>query len=399
MPGPEIAGRPARIAIVRSAWNAAGGAERFVQRIVGALAARGIEVTLIARRWAAAAEGGLPPATRLIETGTGRHFGRAGRDAAFARDVLRVVAQERFDLVQSHERIPGLAIYRAGDGVHREWLRQRRRKHGGLRQALGDRFFGGHAAVLRIEQAMYGHPALRCVICNSEMVRDEIVRHYAVDRSRLVVIRNGVDLQRFRPPSPAGRAQARATLGWAQGRPVLLFVGSGFERKGVDVALQAFAAAGLQRDALFAVVGRDRHQPRYERLARRLGIAHAVQFHGAQPDVLRWYHGADALVLPTLYDPQSNAVLEAMACGLPVITSTGCGAAEVLPAGAGWVVDALDTDALARAMQQVAADPAQAQAMGQRARQAIEPYDLSRMTDDYLALYSRLLAGPHAPAA
>ncbi|HYD75503.1 glycosyltransferase family 4 protein [Ramlibacter sp.] len=399
MAGPEIAGRPARIAIVRGAWNAAGGAERFVQRIAGALAARGIEVTLIARRWAGQSEAGLPPATRLIETGLGHHFGRVGRDAAFAREVLRVVAQERFDLVQSHERIPGLAIYRAGDGVHREWLAQRRRKHGGLRQALGDRFFGGHAVVLRTEQAMYRHPDLRCVICNSEMVRNEIVRHYGVDPRQLAVIRNGVDLQRFRPPSPAEREQARTALGWPQGQPVLLFVGSGFDRKGVDVALQAFAAAGLGRSALFAVVGRDRHQPRYERLAQRLGIAPAVQFHGPQPDVLRWYHGADALVLPTLYDPQSNAVLEAMACGLPVVTSTGCGAAEVLPPDAGAVVDALDTAALAAALQQVLADPAQARAMGQRARQAIEPYGLSRMTDDYLALYNRLLAAPHEPAA
>ncbi|MCM2253543.1 MAG: glycosyltransferase family 4 protein, partial [Ramlibacter sp.] len=105
-----------------------------------------------------------------------------------------------------------------------------------------------------------------------------------------------------------------------------------------------------------------------------------------------YYHAADALVLPTLYDPQSNAVLEAMACGLPVITSTGCGAAEVLGADGGYVIDALDHAALARAMSALT-DRAHAQALGACARRAIEPYSLERMSTEYLALYARLMSG------
>jgi UDP-glucose:(heptosyl)LPS alpha-1,3-glucosyltransferase len=387
--------RAPRIAIVRGAYNAAGGAERFVQRLADALSSCGGEVTLIARHWPRP-ETGLPAGARLIELKP-FHIGRTWRDASFARAVRATVAREAFDLVQSHERIPGLAVYRAGDGVHLEWLLQRQRKHGALRAAM-DRFSGAHRAVLRAEKAMFSHPALRCVVCNSEMVRGEIIRHYQVDPAKLVVIRNGVDLGRFRPPAKAERCAARKALGWPDGTTVFLFVGSGFERKGVDTALRALAHSRLQGRAMLAVVGRDKHQARYQALARSLGIGDSVRFFGPQRDVLTYYHAADALVLPTLYDPQSNAVLEAMACALPVITSTGCGAAEVLGAGGGYVVDALDLAGLAGAMSALT-DRRHAHAMGAEGRRAIEPYSLERMSADYLALYSRLMAGGQAAIA
>lgn len=387
---PPAEARP-RIALVRGNWNAAGGAERFVQRIATALAGRGVELTLIARSWPQGGDAGLPPEVRRIELDA-FHVGRRWRDRAFAQAVRETVARERFDLVQSHERIPGLAVYRAGDGVHRQWLALRQRLHGFWRR-LGDRLSTQHRAILRAERAMFAHPALRCVVCNSEMVREEIVRFYAVPREKLVVIRNGIDLQRFRPPTAAEREAARTALGWPADRTVFLFVGSGFERKGVGPALRAFARAGLGDRALLVVVGHDKHLARYRQLAQSLGIAAAVRFTGAQSDVLPCYRGADAFVLPTLYDPQSNAVLEAMACGLPVITSTTCGVAELLSPASGHVVDALDEAALAAAMTDLLR-PEHARAMGAAARRAVEPYSLERMTDDYLALYARLLAAP-----
>lgn len=383
---------PPRIALVRGSWNAAGGAERFVQRIASALSARGVELTLIARRWPKG-DTGLPAAVRCIELDT-FHVGRRWRDQAFARAVREAVARERFDLVQSHERIPGLPLYRAGDGVHRQWLAIRRRQHGFWRN-LGDTFSLQHRAILRAEREMFAHPALQCVICNSEMVRDEIARMYGVPAAKLTVIRNGIDLQRFRPPTPGERSAARQEFGWPEGRTVFLFVGSGFERKGVAAALRAFARGNLQDRAWLVVVGHDKRRGRYEQLAQALGIADAVRFTGPQQDVLAYYHAADAFVLPTLYDPQSNAVLEAMACGLPAITTTGCGVAELLSPASGHVVDAFDDAALAAAMTDLLR-PEHARALGAGARQAIEPYSLERMTDDYLALYARLMRSPAA---
>jgi UDP-glucose:(heptosyl)LPS alpha-1,3-glucosyltransferase len=381
---------PPRIALVRGSWNAAGGAERFVQRIASALSARGVELTLIARQWPKG-DTGLPPAVRCIELDA-FHVGRRWRDRAFGRAVREAVARERFDLVQSHERIPGLPLYRAGDGVHRQWLAIRRRQHGFWRN-LGDTISLQHRAILRAEREMFAHPALRAVVCNSDMVRDEIARIYGVPADKLTVIRNGIDLQRFRPPAPQERSDARSRLGWPDGKTVFLFVGSGFERKGVAAALRAFARAGLQERALLVVVGHDKRRARYEQLAQALGVAQAVRFTGPQQDVLAYYQAADAFVLPTLYDPQSNAVLEAMACGLPAITTTGCGVAELLSPASGHVVDAFDDAALAAAMTDLL-QAERARSMGVEARRAIEPYSLDRMTDDYLALYARLMRAP-----
>ncbi|RYY70021.1 MAG: glycosyltransferase, partial [Comamonadaceae bacterium] len=138
------------------------------------------------------------------------------------------------------------------------------------------------------------------------------------------------------------------------------------------------------------IVGHDKHRARYEALAQSLGIAGAVRFEGPRNDVVPYYHAADAFVLPTLYDPQSNAMLEAMGCGLPVITSTGCGAAELLSGDSGHVVDALDDAALANAMEDLL-DRAHCRELGAAGRRAIEPYTLERMTNDYLALYARLM--------
>ena len=113
---------------------------------------------------------------------------------------------------------------------------------------------------------MFTHPALRCVVCNSDMVRQEIVRHYGVDPARLVVIRNGLDLQRFRPPTPQEHQEARARLGWPDDRAVFLFVGSGFERKGVAAALRAMAHGALRHQALLVLPG-----PRLGRFPPRAG--------------------------------------------------------------------------------------------------------------------------------
>ncbi len=381
-------GRTPRIALVRAAFNPAGGAERFVTRIAAALAARGAEVTLIVRRWPRSADAGLPPQARLIELRP-FYMNRAQRDATFAAAVRDAVSKEAFDLVQSHERIPGMSLYRAGDGVHKEWLALREKRYGPLRGAI-DRLSGSHRATLRAEREMFTHPNLQCVVCNSDMVRQDILRHYAVDPGKLVVIRNGIDLRQFSPPSPGQRVIARLGLSWPAEKFIFLFVGSGFERKGLETAIRALADARLKSKCMLMVVGHDKNRARYARMAQSLGIKSEVHFLGAQQEVLRYYHAADALVLPTLYDPQSNAVLEAMACALPVITSTTSGAAEVLLPGAGFVVDSLDHRGWADAMFALAGSD-RARTMGLLGRRAIESHSIDSMCTDYLALYARLI--------
>lgn len=331
-----------KLALVRQKYTPFGGAERFVERALAALRDRGTDVTIIARAWA-------------DPSGPGADFlrcdpfflGRTWRDAGFARCVRRVIDEGRFDLVQSHERIPGCHLFRAGDGVHATWLGLRDQARGGAGR-LATALSPWHRYTLAAEAAMFRHPNLRAVICNSRLVKDDIARRFAVAEDKLHVIYNGVDLDHFHPGlRQAHRGALRAALGVADTTPVILFVGSGFERKGIPTLLRALARMA-RRDALLLVVGRDGRQRRMAALADRLGIAGRVRFLGGQPDVRPYYGAADCFALPTLYDPMPNAALEALACGLPVVTSTTSGAAELIQPGVNGQVCAA-TDALALA--------------------------------------------------
>jgi UDP-glucose:(heptosyl)LPS alpha-1,3-glucosyltransferase len=397
------ADRPLDIAIVRARYNPAGGAERFVQRALAALSARGVNLTVIARDWpqaAATAAGGQGAAgERAVQVGFERvdpfHLGSVWRDAAFARGVHRVLARRHFDLVQSHERIPGLPVYRAGDGVHAIFLARRARALPRWRRVtLWANPY--HAWMLHTERRMFEHPALRAVICNSTMVRDEIARRFAIDPVKLRIVRNGIDATRFAPPDAARREQARAAFGLGADGFAIAFVGSGFERKGLRAALQALAHPATPREAVLLVAGGDKAAGRYRALAARLAVADRVRFLGEQRDVVPVLHAADAFVLPTLYDPFPNAVLEALACGLPVVTSTGSGAAEIIDPGRnGFVTDALDAAAIARALAEIG-DPARRAPMRAAARAAIADWTIERMGSDLLALYRELLGDADA---
>ena len=170
---------------------------------------------------------------------------------------------------------------------------------------------------------------------------------------------------------------------------VFLFVGSGFRRKGLP---QLMRALGGVRDARLVVVGADKELEHLRRAAEHANLADRVHFAGGQDDVKPWYGMADCFVLPTLYDPFPNAALEAMACGLPLITSVQCGAAELVESGVeGYVCqDPLDVVELARCLN-LAAAAGQAQRMGAAARRKVEPFDLAGMAQQLTRLYADLL--------
>ena len=370
-----------KIAIVRQKYTPFGGAERFVQRALGGLRAQGVEVTVIAREWAGDAAGVL----RCDPF----YLGRTWRDVGFAHYVQRIIAEGRFDLVQSHERIPGCHVYRAGDGVHATWLELRDRARGGIARLLTSRS-PWHRYTLDAEAAMFAHPALRAVICNSQMVKDDIARRFGLPPDRLHVIHNGVDLEHFHPGlRDEHRARLRAELGIAADAPVILFVGSGFERKGVPTLMRALA--GMKHQAAHAiVVGKDRSQKLCERLAQTLGVDERMHFVGGQQDVRPYYGAADVFCLPTLYDPMPNAALEALACGLPVVSSTTCGVRELLVAGVnGYVCEAGDVTALAGHLDQLCV-AGRAAAMAAAARAAVGELGTAAMAERLSALYRAL---------
>jgi UDP-glucose:(heptosyl)LPS alpha-1,3-glucosyltransferase len=127
-------------------------------------------------------------------------------------------------------------------------------------------------------------------------------------------------------------------------------------------------------------------------LAGRAGVSARVVFAGPQRDPRPYYGAADAFVLPTIYDPLANTVVEALACGLPVVTSTRCGAGElVVKADAGWLCDSIDDAAFAERMSRLL-DPVECEKAGSRAISAVSHLTPEAMTAQMLALYDNVLA-------
>ena len=374
--------RTIRLAIVRQRYNAYGGAERFVASALPALERAGVEVTLIARSW----DGW---GARRVLSVDPPYLGSLWRDWSFARAARAAWRRQGFDIVQSHERIPGCSVYRAGDGVHRRWLEVRRAK-ATLAERLGIALNPYHRYVCAAEKRMFEHPRLRAVICNSRMVRDEIQQGFRIDPEKLHVIHNGVDTEHFHPRErDALRGPMRAELGVQPRDTVFLFVGSGFARKGLAAAIDALAATG-NKHLWLAVVGRDRDAGRFAARAGRAGVGDRVRFLGARDDVRPLYAAADCFMLPTRYDPFPNAALEAMAMGVPAIVSRRCGAAEIVRAGEnGWVCEPDDAIGLARLMGE-----ADRELRGERlpaaARATAERFTLDAMAKRLTELYASL---------
>jgi len=349
-----------------------GGVEAVAWNLARTLSARGIDVHVVARR-------ATPQPSVTLHGVHVPTFWQPLRVLTFSRAAAAAAARARVDVVHAFSRTRHQDVYRAGGGSHTDYLE---RTHRPFARRLR-RFSPRHAVLQVMERAVFADPR-QIVHCNSFMVRDALARRHGVPPERLVVIPNGVDLERFHPRR---RDEARAELrgAWAPGDdPVWLFAGSGFRRKGLDVALRALAGSA----GVLWVAGRDDPAP-WRRCASRLGVAERTRFLGPRHDLERVYAAADALLLPTRYDAFANVCLEALASGLPVVTSGANGAAATV-ADAGLVVaDAEDAAGFARALERLA-DPEVRAATAARARPIAERHSWDACATALLDLYASL---------
>jgi len=373
--------KPIRLAIVRQKYRPDGGAERFISRALEALDNQAMDLNVITRQWQ-----GERQANWHLHICDPLKWGRISRERGFADAARKIWQREKFDIVQSHERIAGCDIYRAGDGVHQRWLEQRSLLLPAWRQKLlmSNRY---HRYVMDAEREMYQAKELKAVICNAQMVKDEIIERFGVAGDKIHVIYNAISTTQFVPVSEVERSKLRAKLGLPLNATILIYVGSGFERKGLAAAIRA--VAGTNR--YLVVVGKDKAEKQYQSLASELGCSERIIFAGMQQDTRPWYQAADGLLLPTLYDPFPNVILEAMACGLPVITSTTCGGSEFIEPGKnGYVCDALDIPALRDAIMSLP-DHAVGSEMAKHARERVMGSSPQRLSQQLVALYQHIL--------
>jgi len=347
-----------------------GGVERATAGLVAALVDHGYDVHLLSPRGQADVPGvtrhrlslpPLPPAARVL---------------ALAMNARLAVARGSWDVVQSHERTVCQDVYRAGEGCHRAYLASAERPHTrGLY----------HRIVLALERRVFARTPH--IVAIAETGRREIQALYGGVAERLAVVYNGVDLERFHPANRAKyREPARAEAGIPREAFTVLFVGSGFARKGLATALEAFAALA-DRGSRLVVLGKGDARP-YRSAAARLGVGERVAWLGARADPERWYAAADIVVLPSRYEPFGNVHLEALASGLPVVASARAGGAEVIQDGVtGTVVDPADARAVTSAIERLRERPrAELQTA---ARRSAEPFTYAAQVAGFRRIYER----------
>ncbi|MBI5492914.1 MAG: glycosyltransferase family 4 protein [Deltaproteobacteria bacterium] len=312
-----------RIGLIRTRYTPYGGAEVFLSRFIDGLLQRGHGVEVFASDW-------------IEQKGVRFHKVEASgpsflRPLIFARNARKAVEAARPDIVVSLERTYCQDIYRAGDGCHREWLIRRGQAVGPLKRFL-IRLNPLHFTLLHLEKKLFSSPGLKCVVANSKRVKGEIIRHYGLPEEKIYVIYNGIGGASVDSIGAAERHALRSGLGLNEGSVLLLFVGSGFERKGLIYLIRALGLLKDRGDIRLLVVGKG-DTSKYSKEARRLGVGERVVFKGPVKDAIKLYPAGDIFVLPSIYEPFSNACLEAMASGLPVVTSRVNGASEVITEG------------------------------------------------------------------
>lgn len=370
-----------RIGLVRARHSHFGGAETFLARFMAGLVERGHKIDLFCSDWEKTDGVSLH---KVAAAGP-----RFLKPLIFAVRAQKEIERVSPDIVISLERTWAQDIYRAGDGCHREWLIQKARFSPWWKR-LSTRLNPLHVVLLYLERRLFESARLKTVVANSEMVKADILRHYNIPPEKITVIRNGIYAPSLN--DPGARAGIRKELGIDDEAVMLLFVGSGFERKGLMHAVRALPYLKEKSDIRLVVAGKGRAGI-YEREAKRLGVRENVIFAGPRKDAARFYQAADIFILPSIYEPFSNACLEALSAGLPIVTTRANGFSEIITESTGAVIgDPSDSREVAEAVGKFLDRSTRALA-GEAAKRAAGQYTIGNAVDAFMELIDGLLPG------
>jgi UDP-glucose:(heptosyl)LPS alpha-1,3-glucosyltransferase len=334
-----------------SVLPARGGAETYIGDLSRRLARDGHAVHLYACRWDAAA---LPAATHFhrLDVPKGPRFLRPWRFAEACEAALRGAGH---DVTVGFDKTWGQDVLYPQGGLHAATVAHNRLKFPTLWEralaSLGKWVDPATLSFALLERKQYLGPNRPLVVVNSRMVRGHFERYYGIPPEAVRVVPSAIDPLRFAADDRLKRRQEeRERWGVPPDAAVGLFVAMNYRLKGLAPLIRALPLVPRDKPFTLAVVGHRKFEP-YRQLAARLGVADRVRFLGHRNDPKDAYFAADFLVHPTFYDPCSLVALEALACGLPVVTPRYNGASELFGPDAGPVVDTPhDAPALAAAI-------------------------------------------------
>lgn len=358
----------------------AGGAQRAIITVLNALAADRITATLIVARGDGPARAWLNASQPLVNIGCAR--------TRYALWSLRaLLMREQFDVLLSTMVDANIVASLATRlSKRRLGLILRETNSHRARQDLG---------VFRRSAIGWTYPSADAVLVPSHGMAKELQQKYALDPARVVTIYNPVDLESWKRHAEAARQSLAPWGSFAAGMPVLVTVGRLCKQKGFDLLLRALAQCqGEGRRAHLVIVGVGPLLAELKALALELGLSDRVLMPGLVADPAHWYAHGDLFVLPSRWEGFGNVILEAMACGLPVIAfDCPYGPAEVLRGGQGGVLVAPDDiSALAQCIDRLLAAPDERARFSMAGRLLANQFAPARIATQYADLIERVAA-------
>ena len=327
-----IAMRKIKFAIgLREFSKKKGGAERYLVDLCTRMVAEGHEVHVYAEHHDEVDSGICFHPVKTIP------FPKSLRFLSFAIKATKAIENGNYDITFGVGNTLKANILQPHGGVHWAWFWRSLRVYDNpifwTMKFLGRIFSPKQWISGWIEDASYRSKNLRKIIAISDMVKQDMIRWYGIPEDRIVVIYNGVDMERFHPRNRQYREETRKHHGIGN-ELVILFVSNNFRMKGLGYLIKALAKIKKEEHPPFKllILGRDRKEP-YLRLAKKLGIFEETVFGGSTDEPEKYYAASDLLIHPTFYDACSLTVLEALASGLPVITTYSNGASGIITQG------------------------------------------------------------------
>lgn len=324
-----------KIALIHMRHANTGGTELFLNHLSRYLAEQGEEVTIICRTHVESSHSNI----KFVKL-AGLAIGKSHRIWKFAKDVENHLKSHHYDFVY---------------GLGKTWSHDMLRIGGGTRMHLVDTIRDGKPnlkdkVAIEIEQRSMKDGAYRHIVANSYKSAHEIQQAYNVQPEKISVIHNFVDTKQFDRERVSVDVEAfRNSLSIDWSKPVFLFLGTGYRRKGLSEALQAFSQLSIEANLL--IVGRESHEENYKQQAQSLKITEKCHFLGSQTTPELFFSLVDCYVFPTHYEPFGFTAIEALSCGCPVITTEDCGAKEVMQPSVSTVVESgKNINALTEAM-------------------------------------------------
>jgi UDP-glucose:(heptosyl)LPS alpha-1,3-glucosyltransferase len=264
-------------------------------------------------------------------------FPRSIRLLSFATRATREIENGNYDITFGVGNTLKADILQPHGGVHWAWFWRSLRAYENpilwMIKLLGRVLSPKQWVSGWVEDAPYQAKRLRAIIAISDMVKQDMMRWYRIPEERIHVVYNGVDIERFHPRNRRYREEIRRRYGIGD-EWVILFVSNNFRMKGLGFLIKALGEIKKKQSPPFKllVLGRDR-QSSYISLARETGVSAEVIFAGSTNEPEKYYGASDLLVHPTFYDACSLTVLEALASGLPVITTRSNGVSGIITQG------------------------------------------------------------------